>query len=75
MDDGQWMINNYLSLWISLYFFIFLYHAVVSPLTPKGHYSRFVIKFIIKIITRACLVLRSWNKDHSILHEIAFKSI
>ena len=30
---------------------------LVNPLTPKGHYSGFVIKFIIKIITRACLVL------------------
>ena len=31
--------------------------ATVNPLTPKSHYSGFVIKFIIKIITRACLVL------------------
>ena len=28
-----------------------------NPLTPKSHYSGFVIKFILKIITRACLVL------------------
>ena len=47
----------------------------INPLTPKSHYSGFVIKFIIKIITHACLVLLTWNKDHSIVHEIAFKSI
>ena len=29
----------------------------IKPLMPKCHYSGFVIKFIIKIITRVCLVL------------------
>ena len=50
-------------------------HNYVNPLTPNGHYNGFVIKFIIKIITRTCLVLWTWNKNQSILHEIAFKTI
>ena len=29
----------------------------INPLRPKGHYSGFVIKFIIKFLTHACLVL------------------
>ena len=30
---------------------------LLNPLTLKSHYSGFVIKFIIKVITHACLVL------------------
>ena len=41
-----------------------------NPLSPKSHYSGFVIKFIINIKSCACLVLWTWNKDHSILHEL-----